>query len=113
MHIWPFTEVNRAKITPELRSELEQFGEPVVAQILGRPYTHAFPGNPGAVRWEQTVEERQAALAWLREKHNEETRRHNITMAMEIAITLLVAVEALPRLASWCRAFYQWFAGIF
>jgi len=107
MHIWPFTEVNRANISPELRTELEQFGEVVVAQILGRPYTHAFPGNPGAVRWEQSVEERRAALAWLREKHNEETRRHNITMAMEIMITLLVAVEAVPRLVSWADRIRQ------
>ena len=105
--MWPLTQVHRANIPPELRAEFETYGEAVVAQMLGTllPLTSTTLGLPN---WAVVPEERQAGLAWLREKHDEETRRHNVTMAMELAILLLVGVEAASTLHTWARDISKW-----
>jgi hypothetical protein len=101
LNIWPFTKIHLANIRAELRVSFEQYGEAVVALILSRPYTHNKDQTVGVPVWADSAPDRQAGLDWLRERHSEETRRHNITMAMEMAITFLVAVEAVPILHGW------------
>jgi hypothetical protein len=83
-------KINRATSVPDaLRANFEEYGEVVVAQICGRPYTHATGQTPGVPEWACHDDERRHALSWLREKHNEEERRRDITEAMEVAIIVL------------------------
>jgi len=92
MRLW----YTRARIPNDLRSQFEAYGEPVVAQILGRPYTHqAWPVTPGVPLRAGTVESRRHGHAWLREQHEKEGARRTISEVMEIAIVILVAIEVL------------------
>jgi hypothetical protein len=90
-----WTKVNRANIPDNLRAEFEQYGEVVVAQILGRPYTHAATSTLGVPGWAGEHEGRRDGLLWLREKHNETDRRHDIGEAMEVSIIVLVLAEVV------------------
>lgn len=92
MWYW-WTRINHAtKVPGHLRVDFERYGEAVVAQILGRPYTHSI-GTVGVPTWDGSDEAREHALAWLREMHNKEERRRDVNEAMEVAIIVLVAVE--------------------
>ncbi len=97
-YLW--TKVNRANIPAEVRVSFEQYGEAVVAQVLGRPYTHSV-GTVGVPEWAGTTTGRLHGLAWLREKHNKEERTHDVTMTMEMAIIILVAAETVATIAPW------------
>lgn len=94
MWYW-WTNVKRADIPPKLRVEFEQLGEAVVAHIVGRPLTHG-PGNIGVPFWVGQEADRQHALRWLAEQHSRTERRQDIGEAVEIAILVLVAIEAIP-----------------
>jgi hypothetical protein len=87
--------VVRANIPDALRVELEEYGEAVVAQILGRPYTHHFEQTAGVPSWVKSNEERRPVLAWLREQHHREDRRRTISELMELSILAFVAVETV------------------
>jgi hypothetical protein len=104
-----WTKVNRADIPADLRASFESYGEIVVAQIMGRPYTHAV-GTIGVPPWAGDVVQRQHALAWLREQHNETERQHDANMTMEVAITVFVAIEVVPTVWDWIRELVNWFA---
>lgn len=95
-----WTKVNRANIPEELRTDLERYGEAVVAQILGRPYTHSDT-TPGVPKWAGDGGSRGQALDWLREQHNKEERHRDIGEAMEVAILIFVGVEAVPTIVDW------------
>jgi hypothetical protein len=109
MWYW-WTKVNRADIPQRLLTEFEQYGEAVVAQILGRPYTHGLP-TIGVPIWAASAEDRQFGLLWLRQKHNEADRRHDVNEAMEVAIVFLVAIEAIPTLYGWITWLVAWCCG--
>jgi hypothetical protein len=86
--------VVRANIPDDLRTQFEEFGEMVVAQIMGRPLTHApEPQNVGVPVWAK--DNRKEALAWLREQHHIEDRRRTISECMELAILLFVIAETV------------------
>lgn len=95
MWYW-WTKVQRADIPTNLRVQFEQLGESVVAHIVGRPYTHAWGQTAGVPEWAATEPPRQLALSWLREQHSRQERRQDISEAVEIAILVLVAIEAIP-----------------
>jgi hypothetical protein len=99
MWYW-WTNVKRADIPPNLRVEFEQLGEAVVAHIAGRPYSHAAGQTPGVPEWAAFDEQRQHALRWLAEQHSRGERRQDISEAVEIAILVLVAIEAIPILVA-------------
>jgi hypothetical protein len=109
MWYW-WTKVSRPDIPERLVVEFEQYGEAVVAQILGRPYTHSVP-TLGVPLWAASAEDRQSGLLWLRQKHQEADRRHDVNEAMEVAIVFLVAVEAVPILYRWGTWLFAHFAG--
>jgi len=103
-----WTRVNRAEVPPRLVIEFEQYGEAVVAQILGRPYTHSI-STLGVPSWAGSEEDRKFGLLWLRQKHNEEERRRDVNEAMEVAIIILIAIEVFPTLmdlARWVSALF-------
>jgi hypothetical protein len=69
-------KINRASDVPDdLRANFEELGETVVAQIVGRPYTHAAGQTPGVPVWAGNEEARQHAVSWLREKRTREKRK--------------------------------------
>jgi len=107
--MWPLTQVHRANISPKLRVSFEQYGEAVVALILSRPLTHG-PTTAGVPQWAESDADRQCGLEWLREKHDETARQHNVTMAMELAILVLVGVEAASTLQRWGQHLLSWIA---
>jgi hypothetical protein len=103
-----WTKVNGAKVPDDFRVQFEQLGETVVAQILGRPLSHAAVQTIGVPAWAGTGEQRQHALSWLREKHNEEDRRRDVNESMEVAISVLVAIEAIQTLIGWFQHAAGW-----
>ena len=84
--------VVKANIPPDLRVQFEEFGETVVAQIMGRPLSHGV-GTVGVPPW--VKDNRPEALAWLREQHHIEDRRRTISECMEIAILVFVILETV------------------
>jgi hypothetical protein len=91
-----------ADIPTALRTEFEEYGEIVVAQIMGRPLSHApEPQTPGVPIWAK--ENRREALAWLREQHHREDRRRTISELMEAAILVFVLFEVVLSLLSLAR----------
>ncbi len=97
---YSWTRVARADIPDELRVQFEQLGSEVVAQIVGRPLTHAAGQTVGVPQWAADPGERQHALLWLREQRSRGERRQDISEAVEVAILVLVAVEAIPILVA-------------
>lgn len=101
------TRVFRADIPEHLRVEFERLGEPVVAQVLGRPLTHAAGQTIGVPMWAASAIERELALAWLKERRCIDDRRREIGERVEIWILILVAIEAVPILAAWVVWLYD------
>lgn len=99
---WP--KVERADIPADLRVQFEQLGEAVVVHIAGSPYTHATGQTPGVPAWAASPEKREHAVRWLAEQRSRSERRHDISETVEIAILVLVAIEALPILAQAIRS---------
>jgi hypothetical protein len=94
-----WTKVQRAGIPTDRRVQFEQLGEPVVAQIVGQPFSRQFATGQtvGIPEWAATdTDDRQHAFSWLREQHSRHERRQDISEAVEIAILVLVAIEAIP-----------------
>jgi hypothetical protein len=94
MWYW-WTKLERASIPTALRADFERLGETVVSQIAGSPLTHSTQ-TVGVPRWAGEPAERNQALEWLREQHSRRERREDRVEAIEIAILVLVAIEALP-----------------
>lgn len=78
--------VRKANIATELRTSLEQYGAPVIRQIVA--------GNMGSsptllqLRWDK-----QETLAWLTEQNDREERKETWSLTMEAAITVFVLAE--------------------
>jgi hypothetical protein len=92
---WLWTKTYKANHVPaDLRKSCEQYGETVVAQILGRRIeARAPPEETGTPEWSMDHAQRQLALDWLREQHNRTERHQWWSMRMELGILVLVAVE--------------------
>jgi hypothetical protein len=88
---------NKVKIPDELRAEFEQLGETVLAQIIAGE----SPYGVNSARFKGHEESGKAALAWLREQHNRAVLHQRISMAMEAAILVFVAVEAGSTIWKW------------
>jgi len=98
---FPWRKRNRATDVPDaLRANFEELGEAVVAQIVGRPYTHVAGSTPGVPEWAGKEAERQHALSWLREKRKRETWKVWIAPAL----TLIVICIASSNLILTIRA---------
>jgi hypothetical protein len=98
---FPWRKTNRATDVPDaLRANFEELGETVVAQIVGRPYTHAAGSTPGVPAWAGKEDERQHALSWLREKR----KRANWKVSIAPALTLIVIGIASSNLILTIRA---------
>ena len=86
-----WTKVVRADIPPVYRQWFEELSEPVVAHMAGTPLVagqHAMGIMP--------PEAKPHASKWLRERESMKERRQDISEAIEVAILVLVAVEAMP-----------------
>jgi hypothetical protein len=90
-----WTKVQRADIPEGLRVQFEQLGAAVVTQIVGMPLTHS-PQTTGVPQWAADPGDRGHALVWLREERSRGERRQDISEAVEVAILVLVAIEAIP-----------------
>jgi hypothetical protein len=98
---FPWRKTTRASDVPDaLRANFEELGETVVAQIVGRPYTHAAGSTPGVPAWAGKEDERQYALSWLREKR----KRANWKIWIAPALTSIVIGIASSNLILTIRA---------
>jgi hypothetical protein len=89
--MWRWRKINRASDVPgDLRANFEELGETVVAQIVGRPYTHAAGQTPGVPVWAGNEDARQHALSWLREKRHREKRKVWIAWSIGWLLSLIV-----------------------
>jgi hypothetical protein len=99
-------KVRIANIPAPRRSEFEELGEAVVAQICGRPYTHAAQQTLGVPLWAGDADGRKDALLWLKETHDKAERRHDINESMEVTIIVLVAVEVIFSVISFIQSLW-------
>jgi hypothetical protein len=80
--------LNRTSDVPDdLRANFEELGEPVVAQLVGRPYTQATPGVPA---WAKNEADRRHALSWLSEKRRRANRKQWIGWGVGWFLSLIV-----------------------
>src|ERR1700751_3972573 len=88
--------IRKAKIDPELRITLEQYGVPVMQQVLsvGSNFRHK-----GQATWVEAV--RDSVLAWLTERYDREERKETWQITMEAPVTVLVAAELVMSLVSF------------
>jgi hypothetical protein len=89
--------IRKAKITPDLRNDFELFGKDVVAYTLGM-FQLRRAGLGGGASTPTYAQQRvflnqDPAMRWLREKRDEEERRESVSLALEIAITVLIVFE--------------------
>ena len=89
--------IRKAKIDPNLRNEFELFGKDVVAYTLGM-FQMRSTGLDGGASAPTYVQQKvffnqDPAMRWLQEKRDEEERRENVSLALEIAITILIVFE--------------------
>jgi hypothetical protein len=96
---YSWARVEGANIPEALRIQFEQLGQDIVAQIVSRPLTHSVE-SVGVPRWSGDPGDRQLALSWLREQRSRVERRQDISEAVEVAILVLVAIEAIPILVA-------------
>ena len=85
--------IRKAKIEPELRTTLEQYGAQVIQQILSQGTNFRYQGR---ATWIEAV--REQVLAWLTERYDREERKETWQITMEVAVTVLVAAELLTSL---------------
>jgi hypothetical protein len=81
-------QIRKAKLDPELRTTLEQYGVPVMQQVLsvGSNFRHK-----GQATWVEAV--REPVLMWLTERYDRDERKETWQITMEAAVTVLVAGE--------------------
>ena len=80
--------LNRTSDVPDdLRANFEELGEPVVAQLVGRPYTQATSGVPA---WAKNEADRRHALSWLSEKRRRANRKQWIGWGVGWFLSLIV-----------------------
>jgi hypothetical protein len=86
--MWRWHKLNRTSDVPDdLRANFEELGEPVVAQLVGRPYTQATPGVPA---WAKNEADRRHALSWLSEKRRRANRKQWIGWSVGWFLSLVV-----------------------
>jgi hypothetical protein len=88
--------IRKADIDLELRITLEQYGVPVMQQVLsvGGNFRHK-----GLTTWVEAV--RDSVLAWLTERNDHEERKETWQITMEAAVTVLVAAELTMSILSF------------
>jgi hypothetical protein len=62
LYLWRTPSNCATEIPADLSANFEELGEPVVAQIVGRPYTHATGQTPGVPAWAANEDARRHAL---------------------------------------------------
>lgn len=97
-----WTKLQPADIPVDVRIDLELRGEAVVAQLVSRAPVYGV-GVVIDPKWNMTAEGRALAMAWLREQYAKRERRRDIGETVEIAILLLVAIEAIPSVLNFFR----------
>src|ERR1700690_516397 len=89
-------DIRKAKIEPELRTALEQYGVPVMQQLLAVSGAFRFKGKMVTVD-----EKREPISAWLTERYDRDERRETWLITMEAAVTILVAAELTMSILSF------------
>jgi FMN phosphatase YigB (HAD superfamily) len=92
-------QIREAKIDLKLRETLEQYGAPVMQQILsvGSNFRH-----DGKALWVEAV--RDDVLKWLTEQYDRQERKETWQITMEAAVTIFVLAELVTSLISlWQR----------
>jgi hypothetical protein len=84
--------VRKAKIDPNLRQQLEQYGVAIM-QILLALGQNFEPAGIQATLDDSNPDLRDDVLAWLTEQHDIQERKETVTFWMEFAIVVLVAAE--------------------
>jgi len=80
--------IRKAKIDAELRTTLEQYGTPVMQQILSVGSNFRHKKQP---LWVEAV--RDEVLAWLTERYDRDERKDTWQITMEVAVTIFVLAE--------------------
>jgi len=88
--------IREAKIDPDLRTTLEQYGVTVIQQVLSVASNFRYKGK---TIWVEEV--REPVLAWLTERYDREQRKETWSLTMEVAITVLVAAELVMSIVSF------------
>lgn len=110
---YSWTKVEKANIPAHLRTRFQSLGVAVVSQVVARSEQQfegawkwpSFPLTPILEPIKTPIDEQRCAMAWLVEQHSRDERRRDMSEAVEIAILFVVAVEAVPVVASvfgWC-----------
>jgi hypothetical protein len=87
--------LRKANIDPELRETFERYG--VVSMQITLSTTNYFWHKGKTVAADTAVAQ---LLPWLTEQYDRAERRETWSITMEAAITVLVAVEAVPVVVS-------------
>jgi hypothetical protein len=91
--------VRKAKISSEMRDVFEQAGEATVRTLLFSAVVNREQLPDQLKLLSAAPAERNAALAWLTEKADQAERRETWNLAMEAAITVLVAFSLIVEAA--------------
>jgi hypothetical protein len=86
--------IRKALLPNNERSLLERFSPTVISAILYGGYSGPVTTEPMRSLYENS-EFRTHAAEWLTEQYDREERKETWSITMEVAITLLVAVELL------------------
>jgi hypothetical protein len=80
--------IRKARIDPELRTTLEQYGVPVMQQVLstGGNFRHK-----GQALWVEAV--RDSVLGWLTERYDRDERKETWQIVLEVFVIILIGVE--------------------
>ena len=95
MYPWRKSSSHATEIPADLRANFEELGEPVVAQIVGRPYTHSAGQTPGVPAWAGNEDARRYALFWLIDKRRREKRKVWIGWSVGWGLSLIVICIAI------------------
>ena len=92
-------------ITVDIRRQFEEFGEPIVTQIIGRPYMHPAQHNPHDPIWAGNDHSRRHAVSWLKEKQKEretrEARLFWVTVTATIAAIMGAVAAIVAAVEGW------------
>lgn len=87
-------------IPADLRGQLEDLGEPVVSQMIGRPFMHPAQHNPSDPAWAGNDRGRRHAVLWLKEKQKERERREGRLFWITATATFAAIVGAIAAIVA-------------
>jgi hypothetical protein len=98
-----WVRIRKAKIDPQLRETFEHYGTATMQTMLATNSTmYRHQGNLVTIELYST-----SLLPWLTEQYDRAERKETWSLTMESAITVFVAVEAVPRIISFAARLYH------